>query len=91
MVSLGVSLSEPLCLFFPGEEHLCSFVCPAWGEEQSACAARFEYLDQDLKKLLDMCDGGLDPATTKALQHVSLVSLFEARYPFCSFCLVPLC
>ena len=27
---------------------------------------RFEYLDQDLKKLLDMCDGGLDPATTKA-------------------------
>ena len=27
---------------------------------------RFEYLDQDLKKLLDVCDGGLDPATTKA-------------------------
>lgn len=24
----------------------------------------FEYLDQDLKKLMDMCDGGLPPATT---------------------------
>jgi len=26
----------------------------------------FEYLDQDLKKLLDMCDGGLDGETTKS-------------------------
>mmetsp|Transcript_122764 Transcript_122764/g.354872 ORF Transcript_122764/g.354872 Transcript_122764/m.354872 type:complete len:296 (+) Transcript_122764:136-1023(+) len=29
----------------------------------------FEYLDQDLKKLLDMCDGGLDPATTKSFLY----------------------
>eukprot|EP00744_Colponema_vietnamica_P003082 GILI01004766.1.p1 GENE.GILI01004766.1~~GILI01004766.1.p1 ORF type:complete len:314 (-),score=90.79 GILI01004766.1:85-975(-) len=26
----------------------------------------FEYLDQDLKKLLDVCEGGLDPQTTKS-------------------------
>jgi cyclin-dependent kinase len=26
----------------------------------------FEYLDQDLKKLLDTCDGGLEPAMTKS-------------------------
>merc|ERR1719265_2076606 len=26
----------------------------------------FEFLDQDLKKLLDMCDGGLDPSTTNS-------------------------
>ncbi|PFH37455.1 putative cell-cycle-associated protein kinase CDK [Besnoitia besnoiti] len=26
----------------------------------------FEYLDQDLKKLLDVCDGGLEPSTTKS-------------------------
>lgn len=26
----------------------------------------FEYLDQDLKKLLDMCEGGLDAPTTKS-------------------------
>jgi len=29
----------------------------------------FEYLDQDLKKLLDMCDGGLDAATTKSFLY----------------------
>merc|ERR1719429_762834 len=29
----------------------------------------FEFLDQDLKKLLDMCDGGLDPATTKSFLY----------------------
>jgi len=29
----------------------------------------FEYLDQDLKKLLDMCDGGLDPSTTKSFLY----------------------
>ena len=37
------------------------------------CFLRFEYLDQDLKKLLDMCDGGLDPATTKAIEVVSAI------------------
>merc|ERR1719486_1167380 len=26
----------------------------------------FEFLDQDLKKLLDMCDGGLDPESTRS-------------------------
>lgn len=25
----------------------------------------FEFLDQDLKKLLDVCEGGLDPVTTR--------------------------
>jgi cyclin-dependent kinase len=29
----------------------------------------FEFLDQDLKKLLDMCDGGLDLATTKSFMY----------------------
>eukprot|EP00930_Biecheleria_cincta_P014309 TRINITY_DN1236_c0_g1_i1.p1 TRINITY_DN1236_c0_g1~~TRINITY_DN1236_c0_g1_i1.p1 ORF type:complete len:296 (-),score=66.86 TRINITY_DN1236_c0_g1_i1:52-939(-) len=29
----------------------------------------FEYLDQDLKKLLDHCDGGLDSATTKSFLY----------------------
>uniref|UniRef100_A0A7S4V9V4 Cyclin-dependent kinase 2 homolog n=1 Tax=Alexandrium monilatum TaxID=311494 RepID=A0A7S4V9V4_9DINO len=29
----------------------------------------FEYLDQDLKKLLDTCDGGLDAATTKSFLY----------------------
>lgn len=29
----------------------------------------FEYLDQDLKKLLDVCDGGLDPQTTKSFLY----------------------
>jgi len=29
----------------------------------------FEYLDQDLKKLLDMCDGGLDAATAKSFLY----------------------
>lgn len=29
----------------------------------------FEYLDQDLKKLLDITDGGLDPATTKSFLY----------------------
>jgi len=29
----------------------------------------FEFLDQDLKKLLDMCDGGLDAATTKSFLY----------------------
>ena len=29
----------------------------------------FEYLDQDLKKLLDMCEGGLDSATTKSFLY----------------------
>merc|ERR1712151_1183358 len=29
----------------------------------------FEYLDQDLKKLLDLCDGGLDAATTKSFLY----------------------
>merc|ERR1712060_950187 len=29
----------------------------------------FEYLDQDLKKLLDMCDSGLDAATTKSFLY----------------------
>eukprot|EP00386_Alphamonas_edax_P011257 GDKI01035758.1.p1 GENE.GDKI01035758.1~~GDKI01035758.1.p1 ORF type:complete len:296 (-),score=98.11 GDKI01035758.1:268-1155(-) len=29
----------------------------------------FEYLDQDLKKLLDMCDGGLEPKTTKSFLY----------------------
>jgi len=29
----------------------------------------FEYLDQDLKKLLDTCDGGLDPTTTKSFLY----------------------
>ena len=29
----------------------------------------FEYLDQDLKKLLDQCEGGLDLATTKSFLH----------------------
>ena len=29
----------------------------------------FEYLDQDLKKLLDQCEGGLDPATTKSFLY----------------------
>lgn len=29
----------------------------------------FEFLDQDLKKLLDMCDGGLDLATTKSFLY----------------------
>ena len=26
----------------------------------------FEYLDQDLKKYLDVCDGGLEPAICKS-------------------------
>lgn len=29
----------------------------------------FEFLDQDLKKLLDMCEGGLDAATTKSFLY----------------------
>lgn len=29
----------------------------------------FEYLDQDLKKLLDICDGGLDPTNTKCFLY----------------------
>jgi cyclin-dependent kinase len=29
----------------------------------------FEYLDQDLKKLLDMCDAGLDAATTRSFLY----------------------
>merc|ERR1712107_757091 len=29
----------------------------------------FEFLDQDLKKLLDTCDGGLDTATTKSFLY----------------------
>jgi len=29
----------------------------------------FEFLDQDLKKLLDMCNGGLDVATTKSFLY----------------------
>jgi len=29
----------------------------------------FEFLDQDLKKLLDMCDGGLDPSTTRSFLY----------------------
>jgi len=29
----------------------------------------FEFLDQDLKKMLDMCDGGLDPQATKSFLH----------------------
>lgn len=29
----------------------------------------FEYLDQDLKKLIDMCEGGLDLATTKSFLY----------------------
>merc|ERR550537_1849053 len=29
----------------------------------------FEYLDQDLKKLLDMCDSGLDAATTRSFLY----------------------
>lgn len=29
----------------------------------------FEFLDQDLKKLLDVCDGGLDPPTTRSFLY----------------------
>lgn len=29
----------------------------------------FEFLDQDLKKVLDMCECGLDPATTKSFMY----------------------
>ncbi len=29
----------------------------------------FEYLDQDLKKLLDLCEGGLDLPTVKSFMY----------------------
>lgn len=35
----------------------------------------FEFLDQDLKKLLDMCEGGLDAATTKSFLYQLLRGL----------------
>ena len=35
----------------------------------------FEYLDQDLKKLLDMCEGGLDSATTKSFLYQLLLGI----------------
>lgn len=48
----------------PNIVKLCDVICA-----ERKLTLVFEFLDQDLKKLLDMCDGGLDPATTKSFLY----------------------
>lgn len=43
----------------------------------------FEYLDQDLKKLLDVCDGGLDPQTTKVRFDLGFLQCFSRSCTNC--------
>lgn len=65
---------------------------PSWTWHAFAFAwPRFEYLDQDLKKLLDMCEGGLDPATTKSflyqlLRGITWESIDLSASTFCRYC-----